>query len=72
MQYQASGMVAFVEAENSVKLRAETQGNKIWTLEPEYGTIYIAVLGFFLAIEGIKIDLNGILKSISAECFFWK
>lgn len=25
---------------------------KIWTLEPEYGTIYIVVLGFFLVIEG--------------------
>lgn len=26
--------------------------NKIWTFEPEYGTIYVAVLGFFLVIEG--------------------
>lgn len=36
--------------------------NKIWTLEPEYGIIYIAVLGFFLVIEGgvhMGIDLKG-------------
>lgn len=31
---------------------AKIARNKIWTLEPEYGTIYVAVLGFFLVIEG--------------------
>lgn len=36
--------------------------NKICTVEPEYGTIYTAVLGFFLAIEGgvhMGKDLKG-------------
>lgn len=33
-------------------LRTELQRNKIWTFKPEYDKIQIAVLGFFLAIEG--------------------
>lgn len=36
--------------------------HKIWTFEPEYGTMHIAILGFFLVIEGgvyMVKDLKG-------------
>ena len=33
-------------------LTVQIAQNKIWTFRPEYGKIHIAVLGFFLAIEG--------------------
>lgn len=46
--------------------------NKIWTFEPEYGKIHIAVLGFFLEIEGgvhMGKDLKG--RELGVGIFVW-